>query len=234
MSIASNFQAVEARISRACVRANRSRSEITLVAVSKKHPASDIIQALQTTSLLNFGENYVQEYVDKRLALQNYPQAAFHFIGHLQKNKVRALLNLPPFLIHSVDSPQLAQAIDHHIAQTAPDYHQNILIELRIGDEHTQKTGIDPQNLPQMLLTIDSCPHLRLLGLMLIPPVTDSPEQARPYFQKVHALFDECNRQRSQKLSILSYGMSADFEVAIEEGATHVRIGTAIFGARQA
>ena len=233
MTIAENLHTIEARIQQACNRCGRQRSEITLVGVSKKHPASSIIEALETTSLRHFGENYVQEYIEKRQALTGYPQAIYHLIGHLQRNKVRQLLDFPPELIHSVDSIALIESLERIMAERYPDMRQNILLELRIGDEDTEKTGMDPNDLPAAAQKLAECPHLNWQGLMLIPPLGQEPENSRPYFRQVRSLFDQINQTRSPKLSILSYGMSDDFEVAIEEGATHIRIGTAIFGARQ-
>ena len=232
MTIAENLNRVEARISRACLHSGRDRQEITLVAVSKKHPATDIAEALDTTNLRHFGENYVQEYLEKREILKDRIQAKFHLIGHLQRNKVRSLLKCPPDLIHSVDSIPLVDDIERIMAELYPDKQQQILIELRIGDEDSEKTGLDPNALDSVLQRIDQCHHILCRGLMIIPPLGQSPEASRPYFKKVHQYFDEVNARRSSKLSILSYGMSDDFEVAVEEGATHIRIGTAIFGAR--
>lgn len=233
VSIAENLNTIESRIHRACERCGRDRSEITLVGVSKKHPASAIAEALETTSLRHFGENYVQEYVEKRQILTGYPQAVYHLIGHLQRNKVRQLLDFPPHLIHSVDSIALIETIERIMAERYPDMRQNLLIELRIGDEDTEKTGMDPRDLDAAAQRIEACPHLNWQGLMLIPPLGQDPENSRPYFKKIHQIFDRVNQTRAQKLTVLSYGMSDDFEVAIEEGATHIRIGTAIFGARQ-
>ena len=192
-----------------------------------------MIEALETTSLRNFGENYVQEYIEKRQTLTSYPQAIYHLIGHLQRNKVRQLLDFPPELIHSVDSIALIESLERIMVERYPDMRQSILIELRIGDEGTDKTGMDPKDLPAAVQKLGECPHLNWQGLMLIPPLGQDPENSRPYFKQIHQIFDQINQTRPQKLTILSYGMSDDFEVAIEEGATHIRIGTAIFGARQ-
>lgn len=232
MSIADNLLKIETRIQQACIRAGRNRNDITLVGVSKKHPAQAIIEALETTNLRNFGENYVQEYLEKRETLKDKPNAIYHLIGHLQRNKVRSLLSCPPDLIHSVDSIPLVDALERITAELYPDKKQPILVELRIGDENTDKTGLPPSQLAEIAEEIDRCPHIDWQGLMIIPPLGGDPEQSRPYFKQVHQLFDEINQRRSPKLTVLSYGMSDDFEVAIEEGATHLRIGTAIFGQR--
>lgn len=233
MSIDANLKQIEARIQAACERCHRNRREITLVGVSKKQPVAAIKEALQTTPLRDFGENYVQEYVNKRREIDD-PNAQFHFIGHLQKNKVRQLMAFPPTLIHSVDSPDLARQINKVSAEVAPDDRQKILIELRIGDEDSEKTGVELQDLPNLIQTIDECRHLHCVGLMIIPPFSENPEDSRPYFKKVREIFNDINQKRTEKLTVLSYGMSADFEIAIEEGATHIRVGTALFGARRA
>lgn len=232
MSISSNLSQIEARIEQACARAGRSRSEVTLVGVSKLKPSEAITEALDTTALRDFGENYVQEYVEKRKVLSARSEAIWHLIGHLQRNKVRQLMSYPPALIHSVDSIALAQQIDRITGEMYPDYRQPILVELRIGDEDGEKTGLSPDDLPELMTILDSSKNLEWRGLMLIPPASEDPEEARPYFRRVKAIFDQINANRTEKLDILSYGMSHDFEVAIEEGATHIRVGTAIFGAR--
>lgn len=232
MTISSNLEGIEARIAEACRRCGRSRESVTLVGVSKKKPLSAIIEALETTSLRDFGENYVQEYVEKRNQLEDAKGARFHLIGHLQRNKVRQLMTCPPDLIHSVDSLALAKQIEQVTAELYPERRQAVLIELRIGDEDGEKTGLPVEELDSLVSFVDGCAHLELKGLMLIPPATEDPEDARPYFKQVREIFDRLNAAREARLDVLSYGMSHDFEVAIEEGATHVRIGTAIFGAR--
>ena len=197
MSIETNLNLIEARIAEACMRSGRRREDLTLIGVSKKQPVGSIRAALEMTTLRDFGENYVQEYVTKREQLSKEIAdygAKFHFIGHLQRNKVRQLMSQPPAMIHSVDSPEC---------------------------------------LPNMIETIDDCRQLHWVGLMIIPPLGRCAEDSRPYFREVRGLFDKINSRRTEKLTVLSYGMSDDFEVAIEEGATHLRIGTAIFGARK-
>ncbi len=231
MTIATNLQNIEDRIVKACERAGRNRESVTLVGVSKKKPWEAIVEALETTQLRDFGENYVQEYVEKREILGER-EAVWHLIGHLQRNKVRALMAFPPELIHSVDSVSLAEQLERVTGEMYPEYRQKILIELRIGDEEGEKTGLSPKALPEMMNFLKGARHLDVKGLMLIPPESEAPEGARPYFRKVREIRDELVREYGISLDILSYGMSHDFEIAIEEGATHVRIGTAIFGAR--
>lgn len=232
MTIATNLEGIEARIAEACRRSGRDRSDVTLVGVSKKKPVTAILEALETTQLRDFGENYVQEYVEKRAMLEDAKGARFHLIGHLQRNKVRQLMAYPPDLIHSVDSQALAKQIELVTAELYPERRQAILIELRIGDEEGEKTGLPLDELDALVSFVDSCAHLELKGLMLIPPAFEDAEASRPYFKQVREILDRLNVARQSRLDVLSYGMSHDFEVAIEEGATHVRIGTAIFGAR--
>lgn len=231
MSVQSNYEAIEARIQAACQRAGRARDTVKLVGVSKKKPAAVITEAVEMTPLRDFGENYVQEYLNKREALKS-SELTWHFIGHLQRNKVRQLMTAPPQLIHSVDSCELASQINRVCAEACLDGRQQILVELRIGDEDSDKTGLLPEKLPELVSVLDDCRHLHWRGLMMIPPLSDNPEDSRPYFRKVREIFDALNARRTEKLTILSYGMSDDFEVAIEEGATHIRIGTSLFGAR--
>lgn len=233
MTIALNLQQIENRIETACQKSGRTRTSITLVGVSKRHPAEAIEEAVKTTNLRHFGENYVQEYVEKRQTLEHLQEASWHFIGHLQRNKVRQLMTFPPALIHSVDSLPLIDTLERITAECHPTRKQPILLELRLGDENTEKTGLPPQQLAETAAYLDHCTHLDWQGLMLIPPLGRAPEESRPYFQAIRNQFDHINATRKTPLSILSYGMSDDFEIAIEEGATHIRIGTAIFGARQ-
>lgn len=234
MSVISNLENLESRICAACARAHRSRDEIVLVGVSKKQPVPLMEEAYGEAGIRDFGENYVQEYLEKRELLRDMPEARWHFIGHLQRNKVRQLMSFAPDMIHSVDSPQLAVLLDRAAAEVHPGVCQKILVELRLGDEDTAKTGLLPERLPEMAATLDGCRHLRWAGLMLIAPLGSDSEMARPYFRRVREIFEAINLNRAEKLSVLSYGMSGDFEIAIEEGATHIRVGTALFGARQA
>ena len=169
----------------------------------------------------------------QKSAAHAYDGAPVHFIGHLQRNKVRQLMSQPPAMIHSVDSPELVLQINKVSTEVALEARQKIVVELRIGDEDSEKTGLSPECLPNMIETIDDCRQLHWVGLMIIPPLGRCAEDSRPYFREVRGLFDKINSRRTEKLTVLSYGMSDDFEVAIEEGATHLRIGTAIFGARK-
>ena len=229
MYIQDQLAEIRAGIAAAERRAGRPAGSVQLLAVSKTFPVEDIMQAYRDGQRA-FGENRLQEAMAKMPEMP--ADCAWHLIGPLQRNKVRQLMAWPPALIHSVDSIALADQIEHVMSELYPDSRQAILTELRIGDEDGEKTGISLEDFPQLAKHLDDCPHLAWCGLMLIPPVTEDAEGARPYFRQVKELFDRINKERKEKLSILSYGMSQDFEVAIEEGATHIRVGTAIFGAR--
>ncbi|MGA7411732.1 MAG: YggS family pyridoxal phosphate-dependent enzyme [Bryobacteraceae bacterium] len=215
------LELLEARVSNALVRAGRARADVTVVAVSKKFSASAIQQAY-LAGLRHFGENYVQEFAVKQPALADLPEARFHFIGHLQANKSRQAAELFQ-VIHTVDSPRLLQRLDAaaHEAGKALD----ILLEIKLSGEES-KSGTDASSIPRILAAADSCHSVRVTGLMTMPPWSEDAETSRPYFQRLAAL------ARQYKLPQLSMGMSNDFEVAIEEGATLVRVGTALFGPR--
>jgi len=220
-SIQSRLQAVESRIQTAVQRACRERSEITLVAVTKKFSATRIREAYQA-GLRIFGENYVQEFADKRPAVADLSEARFHLIGHLQANKARAAAELFD-VIQTVDSPKLLERIES--AAAARGTRLEVLLEIKLSDEES-KSGARPDEIPALLEVGARCSHLQLTGLMTMPPWSEDAEQSRPYFKRLRALASE------YRLPKLSMGMSNDFEVAIEEGATIIRVGTALFGAR--
>jgi len=224
--IRENWQRVTERIERAATRSGRIKDEITLVAVSKKQGVDKIIQAVEAGARV-LGENYVQEAREKILALRNYP-IEWHLIGHLQSNKVR--LAVPLFtLIHTVDSLHLARLVDQR-AQVEGKI-QSVLIQVNVAGE-ASKSGVLPQEAIDLARGVSQLPHLSLEGLMTIPPEVDDPEKARPYFAKLREVRDGIERELGLSLRHLSMGMSHDFEVAIEEGATIVRVGSAIFGPR--
>ena len=227
--IKEHYEAIARRVHAACLRAGRPRESVTLIGVSKRHPASAIREACATTPLRDFGENYVQEYCDKRDTLADLG-ARWHFIGHLQRNKVRALLSRAPSLVHTVDSPELAETMERVMAEVRPQDVQPVLIEVRLGDDGTAKTGCPPDAIEALSEKIAHCRHLKLCGLMLIPPIESDLSRTRGWFRQTRALAASLSDRHD--MSILSYGMSADFEAAIEEGATHIRVGTAIFGER--
>jgi pyridoxal phosphate enzyme (YggS family) len=212
------LEAVEERIDAACRRSGRKRSEITLVAVTKVFPASVVKEAYEI-GLRDFGENYVQEFAAKAPELGPMPDARFHLIGHLQSNKAKVASELFQ-VIETVDSSKLARRLD------ASGVSLDVMIEVKLSPEES-KAGADPEAVPLVIEAIGECPNLRLTGLMTMPPWSDDAELSRPYFRRLRELGERVG------LSHLSMGMSHDLEVAIEEGATHVRVGTALFGKRR-
>jgi pyridoxal phosphate enzyme (YggS family) len=221
----SNFQtrleAVESRIRQAAERGGRKRSDITLVAVSKKFSA-DRIQEAYRTGVRDFGENYVQEFAEKRPHLRDVEDARFHLIGHLQSNKARQACDLFD-VIETVDSVKLLKRLDAVAAERGRE--TEVLLEVRLSAEES-KSGAQPAELPELLEAAKTCAAIRVTGFMTMPPWSDDAEQSRPYFQRLAEL------ARRFGLPKLSMGMSHDFEVAIEEGATLIRVGTALFGPR--
>ena len=232
MSIADNLAAVQDRIARAARRADRNPEHIELMAVTKTVPPERIIEAYAAGHRL-FGENRVQEFADKCSALHGLHGAEFHMIGHLQSNKATKAAELFHG-IDSLDSAKLAERLNAAAQKLCKTL--AVLIEINIGGEQA-KSGIAPHSpeLERILRSAPAWPHLRLQGLMTVPPFTEEPEGARPYFRQVRDLRDRLAAQNlpSVGLGVLSMGMSHDFEVAIEEGSTRVRIGTAIFGERR-
>lgn len=210
--------AVERRIVAACDRAGRRREEVTLVAVSKTFPAGDVDAAIAAGATY-LGENKVQETRDKKPLVDG--SARWHLIGHLQSNKAKDAVRLFD-VIQTVDSFELAEKIAR-VAETAGK-RQDVLLQVNVGRE-SQKSGVMPEETAALARRIAALPSLRLNGLMTIPPLGE-PEEMRPYFRELRALRDELG------LAQLSMGMTDDFEVAIEEGATIVRVGRAIFGSR--
>jgi uncharacterized pyridoxal phosphate-containing UPF0001 family protein len=265
---------VESRIADAAARAGRNRSDILLVAVTKKFPAA-AIQEAYALGLRDFGENYVQEFDAKRLELADCSGARYHFIGHLQSNKAKKAAEIFDVL-HTVDSAKLARRLNDELGTRQPlanappvrysssrcypvhDFRSSpdvllargserpilnhdregvvagraghapgieVLIEVKLSTEPA-KAGVAPGEVPALVEAIRGCPHLRLLGLMTMPPWSDEGERSRPYFARLRELAGQNGLQH------LSMGMSHDLEVAIEEGATMVRVGTALFGPR--
>jgi len=217
MSLRERWERVEERIRTAAHRAGRRREDIALIAVTKKFPA-EVIREAYDLGLRIFGENYVQEYEAKHPALADLAGAEFHLIGHLQSNKTRPAADLFQ-VIETVDSEKLARRLD---GMNKP---LEVMIEVKLSDE-ASKFGAAPEELPKLIDAIRACPNLRLTGLMTIPPWSDDPEVTRPYFRRLATLAREHNMPK------ISMGMSHDLEAAIEEGATHIRIGTALFGPR--
>lgn len=228
LSIRENLLKVQERIATAAARAGRRADEITLVGVSKTHPAIAIQEAFQA-GVRHFGENRVQEWEVKRVGTKNL-DATWHLIGHLQSNKAARAAKL----FHSVDSVDdfaLAQKLDRARAEMGATERLRVLIEVRVAPEDT-KSGVEIAALPELAQKVAALAHLELAGLMSIPPFLEA-EVVRPYFRRLRELRDELRAQLGLPLGVLSMGMSHDFEVAIEEGATEVRVGTALFGMRQ-
>ena len=228
LDIAENVERVRERIQSACRRSGRAIQDVRLVAVSKTKPAEAIRQAY-AAGLREFGENRVQEAAAKRQKLEDL-DAAWHLIGHLQSNKAKQACRLFDW-IHSVDSLHLAQKIDREAA--ALGRKMPALIEVHLGEEES-KFGVKEDDLARMVEGIAALPALELRGLMTLPPFFDDPENARPFFCRLRELADRIAARHLPGVQMreLSMGMSHDFEVAIEEGATIIRVGTAIFGER--
>ncbi len=221
--------AVREKIEAAAHRSHRSVEEITLVAVSKTHPPEAVREAI-TAGLSEFGENRVQE-AESKIPAVGRRSARWHLIGHLQSNKARRAVELFD-VIHSLDSPDLARRLDRVCAEVGRA-ELPVLIQIDLGQEAT-KSGLDEKDLPELLDVLSACEHLRLQGLMTLPPFFDDSEKVRPYFRRLRAIRDELKTRGAfgEGRGELSMGMTHDYEVAIAEGATVLRIGTAIFGAR--
>lgn len=222
-TIAERLAAVHERIAAAAARAGRPAESIRLVAVSKTKPA-EMIREAYAAGQRDFGENYAQELSQKAEALADLPGIKWHFIGPLQRNKVKLIAGVTS-LVHTVDRPELAAELARRAV--APGRVLPVLLEVNVSGEAT-KAGCSPPQAPSLAAEVRALAYLRLDGLMTIPPDTDDREQARPYFAALRRLRDEIGGD----LPELSMGMSHDFEIAIEEGATIVRVGTAIFGSR--
>ncbi len=231
MSIAENIARIRERIADAARRAGRNSADVTLMGVSKTFPAEGVREAY-AAGIRVFGENRVQEFSGKADALRDLSEAEWHLIGHLQSNKAARTVELFG-AIDSVDSVRLAEKLNaaaEKIGKTFP-----VLIEINVGGEEA-KSGIAPGSieLEPILLGAPRWENLSIRGLMTVPPYSDNPEDARPYFRQLHKMRDEIAGRHlpSVAMDVLSMGMSHDFEVAIEEGSTCVRVGTAIFGER--
>ncbi len=217
-TIAENLQLVKQRVAHAAERAGRNPSTVTIVGVSKTFPPEVIIEAYQA-GLRHFGENRVQEAQAKRPDLVSLSGVTWHLVGHLQSNKAKAASELFD-VIHSVDSLKLAETLERHAQRSV-----SLLLEVNVAGE-ASKFGVPPEEVHALVEGISGLSKVRAVGLMTVAPVVSNPEEARPVFRKLREL--AC----SLGLTELSMGMTDDFEVAIEEGATMVRIGRAIFGAR--
>jgi len=223
--IARQLNAVRERIRLAALRANRKPEDITLVAVSKTKPVEAIVEAYAAGQRI-FGENYAQELESKALALQHLADIEWHFIGHLQSNKCKQVV---PFAraIHTIDSHKLAARVAQMASQSGRSI--DVLIEVNVESE-ASKSGVAPSEVAQVCSQINGLSSIRLAGLMSIPTPHGDPEGCRPAHRRLREIRDAVGG--ADKLPWLSMGMTDDLEIAIEEGATHVRVGTAIFGAR--
>jgi PLP dependent protein len=227
--LAARLGGVRARIAAAARACGQSPDEVSLIAISKTHPAS-AIRRLIDLGATDLGENRVQE-AEEKIAEIGRDKACWHLVGHLQANKARRAVSLFD-VIHSLDSIQLARRLDRLCAEEGRDKLQ-VLIQVDLSHEAT-KSGIDEAELPQLVQELGSLRRLDFAGLMTLPPFFDDPEQSRPFFRRLCELRDALAAQRAfgDRKGELSMGMTHDFEVAIAEGATMVRIGTAIFGER--
>jgi pyridoxal phosphate enzyme (YggS family) len=212
------LEEVQRRIEQAAQRAGRRPEDITLIAVTKKFPASVIVEAYEL-GLRHFGENYVQEFEQKRPELPELSGATFHLIGHLQSNKTKKAADLF-HAIDTIDTVRLANRLDQEGKPL------EVMLEVKLSEEQA-KSGAAPEALTEIIAAVRNTKHLRLTGLMTMPPWADDPEPSRPYFRRLRELAQQ------HGLEGLSMGMSHDLESAIEEGATHIRIGTALFGPRR-
>ena len=222
-----NYKEVLSQVNAACDKAKRNKDEVTLIAVSKTKPSSDI-QELYNYGVRDFGENKVQELTSKYEELPK--DIRWHLIGHLQTNKVKYIVD-KVYMIHSVDSVKLACEIEKEAAKK--DVIVNILVQVNVANEDT-KFGLDSDSVMKIVEDIAQLPHIRIKGLMTIAPFVDDGEENRKYFNQLKQLSVDIKAKNIDNvcMDMLSMGMSGDFETAIEEGATYVRVGTSIFGVR--
>lgn len=222
-----NLEVVEENIRKACEKSGRQRSEVTLIAVSKTKPV-ETLQEAYDLGVRVFGENKVQELTEKYDTLPD--DIEWHMIGHLQRNKIKYIINKAD-LIHSVDSIRLAEAIEKEAAKH--DKIADILIEVNVAREES-KFGLLPEEVDAFVDKVTEFSHIRVKGLMTIAPYVENPEENRPVFALLRKLSVDIAKKNAHNItmSVLSMGMTNDYEVAIEEGATMVRVGTGIFGAR--
>lgn len=226
--IAANVAEVRRNVSAACARANRDPNGVTLVAVTKT-VGVDAVRAAVACGITVLGENRVQEAREKFAVIGK--AAEWHLIGPLQKNKVKYIFDIFS-MVHSVDGVELAQEISRRAA--AREMVMPVLLEVNIGEE-ASKHGVAPVDAVAMAVKIAALPHVRLRGLMAVPPFTDDMEASRPHFARLRGIRDEISAlgMENTSLDVLSCGMTCDYVVAVEEGATHIRIGTGIFGERK-
>lgn len=222
-----NYWTVKEKINEACKKAGRNPEEVTLIAVSKTKPLADIEEVMKT-GCVDFGENKVQELCEKEEQVSK--PVHWHLIGHLQTNKVKYIVE-KAWLIHSVDSVKLASCIEKEAAKK--DVIVPVLIQVNIAEEDT-KFGLQKEDTMELIKEVSTYPHVRIKGLMTIAPFVDDPEDNRVHFRNLRQLFIDIKEESIDNvdMEILSMGMTGDYQVAVEEGATMVRVGTGIFGAR--
>ncbi|MBQ2276571.1 MAG: YggS family pyridoxal phosphate-dependent enzyme [Lachnospiraceae bacterium] len=222
-----NLEAVQKNIIEACKKVGRDSNEVTLIAVSKTKPLSDI-EEIMDLGVIEFGENKVQELVDKYENIK--APVHWHLIGHLQTNKVKYIVDKVA-LIHSVDSLKLAEQISKEAVKK--NVISNILVQVNVAKEET-KFGIETEEVYDLVEKISKLPNISIQGLMTIAPFVENPEENRLIFRKLHQLYVDIKQKNidNVNMNVLSMGMTNDYQVAIEEGATMVRVGTGIFGAR--
>jgi pyridoxal phosphate enzyme (YggS family) len=218
-TLAANFAAVEARLAAACTRAGRARADVTLVAVSKLHPP-ELIRLAWELGHRDFGENYAQELRDKHAGLADCAGLRWHAIGPVQPKNAKYVARAAT-VFHALERLEVAQELSKRREGPA----LQCLVEVNVAGE-ASKAGVEPAALPEFLAAVRALPHLELVGLTAMPPLTEDPEASRPHFRALAAL------AKTHGLKVLSMGTTGDFEVAIEEGATLVRVGTALFGHR--
>ncbi|MGC8868593.1 MAG: YggS family pyridoxal phosphate-dependent enzyme [Sulfurihydrogenibium sp.] len=227
MSLKERYLQIEERIQKACIRSGRKREEVILLAASKTQPVEKILEAYEC-GIRYFGENRVQEGMEKIDMLKDYKDIHWHLIGGLQTNKAKYAVKYFE-MIHSVDRQELVDELEKRASKLGKV--QEGLIEVNFGEE--SKFGVREENLKTLFEYTLTKKHLKIVGLMAIPPYFENPEDVRPFFRKLRLLKEDLEKSFNVKLPHLSMGMSHDFEVAIEEGATIVRIGTALFGERR-
>lgn len=233
MSVCENYQEVEQKVREACQRAGRAREEVTLIAVSKTKPLS-MIEELLPLGVRDFGENKVQELTGKEEILSGKdipePEIRWHMIGHLQRNKVKYIVDKAS-MIHSVDSLRLAEEISKEAGKKGVQV--SVLIEVNVAQEES-KFGVRMEETEELIRNIAKLPHIMVKGLMTIAPYVEDPEENRQVFRNLRNLSVDIKGKSIDNviMDVLSMGMTGDYQVAIEEGATHVRVGTGIFGER--
>ncbi len=229
LTVAQRVAEVRGKVEQACEQAGRKIEDVTIMAATKGRRVTEIVEAVEA-GISDVGENYVQELLDKKSELDQagYSDIRWHAIGHLQRNKVRYVVPLCSW-IHSVDSIRLAQEIDKRAARI--DKVQAVLLEINISGEES-KFGIAPEQAVELAEQVMELEHLQLRGLMTMPPYTDNPEDSRPLFKALRDLAEQLVDRGlpREAMSELSMGMSGDYQVAVEEGATIIRLGTALFG----